>query len=66
MESVAAHKSQFYDENSKEPSTYISSPDFLENVLARAREHGRPCGFKYGEGFTSNRLLGVKNVFDLM
>ena len=62
MEAILAHSSQFYDPNSSEPDTYIASKGFLDNIPARAREHGRPCGFLYGEGFTCTRWIGVKSV----
>ena len=66
MKAVRAFKSQFYDPNSNEPDTYISSPGFLENVVTRALEFGRMVGVKYGEGFISTRKLGVKSLADLL
>jgi N-acetylglucosamine malate deacetylase 1 len=66
VESIRAFKSQFYDPNSKEPETFISAPEFLEMVEARAREFGHSIGVKYGEGFTINRNLGIRNLFDLL
>jgi len=65
MESIMAHASQFYNENSDEPDTYIASSSFLENVTARHMEFGRTCGFKYAEGFTCNRIMGTDNLFHL-
>jgi bacillithiol biosynthesis deacetylase BshB1 len=65
MESILAHKSQFFDPNSPEPETYIASKGFLDNIPARAMEHGRPCGFKFGEAFTCSKYLGVKNIAEL-
>ncbi len=64
-ESYMAFKSQFYDADSKEPSTYISSPAFLDSITARAAEFGRIINVKYAEGFCSQRLIGIKNIFDL-
>ena len=66
VESIAAFKSQFYspDEDS-EPQTYISSPEFIQIVEARAREFGKSIGVKYAEGFTSKKILGVDNLFNL-
>jgi N-acetylglucosamine malate deacetylase 1 len=66
MESVKAFKSQFYDPNSNEPETILTSPDFLKFIEARAREWGQAIGVKYGEGFTTERTTGVKNIFDLI
>jgi bacillithiol biosynthesis deacetylase BshB1 len=65
MEAVLAFKSQFYDPNSTEPETPISGKGFLDFLKARAEEFGRPIGAKYGEGFTTERVLGVENLFDL-
>ncbi|RVT99942.1 bacillithiol biosynthesis deacetylase BshB1 [Mucilaginibacter limnophilus] len=67
VESVMAFKSQFYNpEWEEEPQTYISSPEFIKNVEARAIELGKNIGVKYAEGFTSAKLLGVDNLFSLL
>jgi len=66
MEAIKAHKSQFYNPDSNEPETVISMPGFLEVVTAKAREYGKQIGVKYAEGFTAERYLGVKNLFDLI
>ncbi len=63
---VLAYKSQFYDPNSDEPETPISSSNFLESVRYRARNLGRIIGTDYAEGFTVERYIGVKSVFDLI
>jgi bacillithiol biosynthesis deacetylase BshB1 len=66
IKSVLAYKTQFHDPNSKEPSTYISSPEFLRMVESRAIEFGHAIGVKYAEGYTTRRWLGVKDLFDLI
>lgn len=63
--SIMAFKSQFYDPSSKEPSSFISSPEFLPFVESRSREFGHRIMVKYGEGFTIERFIGVKDLFDL-
>ncbi len=65
MESVMAYSSQFYDPNSKEPETPISSRDFMENIKAKAMIFGRDIQVTYAEGFTVERHIGVENLFDL-
>jgi bacillithiol biosynthesis deacetylase BshB1 len=66
IESVNAYGSQFYNpEWEEEPQTYISSPDFIAVVEARAREFGKTIHVKFAEGFTSRRILGVDNLFNL-
>lgn len=63
---IKAYTSQFYDPGSTEPQTYISSPDFYSFVEARAMEFGHAIGVKYGEGFTKQRQVGVRDLFDLI
>lgn len=65
LESIRAFKTQFHSEDNHEPQTYISTPEFLESVVARSQEMGKNIGAKYGEGFTSYKLLGVDSLFDL-
>lgn len=65
MKAVQAFSSQFFDPNSDEPETAISSKNFLESVRYRAADLGRMVGAAYGEGFTCDRLLSVDSVFDL-
>lgn len=65
MASILAHKSQFFDPSSNEPETYIASKGFLDNIPARAMEHGRPCGFTYGEAFTCKKYIGVNNILNI-
>jgi N-acetylglucosamine malate deacetylase 1 len=65
IDSVKAYKTQFFNPDLDEEQTYISSPEFLESIYGRAREFGKSIGANYGEGFTSRKLLGVNNLFDL-
>ncbi|MCF2518619.1 bacillithiol biosynthesis deacetylase BshB1 [Dyadobacter sp. CY351] len=64
VEAIRAFESQFFvpSYNSDEPQSYISSPDFLEFVIARAREMGHAIGVTFGEGFTTSRKLGVRDL----
>lgn len=66
MEAIMAFSSQFYNPDSKEPVTAISSLQFLENLKGRAVDFGRIIGVEYGEGFITERVAGVKNIFDLI
>jgi bacillithiol biosynthesis deacetylase BshB1 len=65
MKAVHAYKSQFYSELSKEPDTPISTKEFIDALYARVTEYGRPIGVKYAEGFLTERITGVKSLFDL-
>jgi bacillithiol biosynthesis deacetylase BshB1 len=64
--SIMAFASQFYNPNSEEPETPISSKHFLENVNSKMAIWGRAIGARYAEGFTVNRYPGVNNLFDLL
>jgi len=66
VESIRAFASQFFDPNSAEPNTYISSPEFMKMIEARAIHYGHEIGVKYGEGFNVERMTGVGDVFDLI
>ncbi|ALL07868.1 bacillithiol biosynthesis deacetylase BshB1 [Pedobacter sp. PACM 27299] len=65
IDSIKAFKTQFFNPDHEEQETYISSPEFFDSVIGRAREFGKSIGATYGEGFTSRKLLGVNNLFDL-
>ena len=66
VESINAFRSQFFNpEWEGEPQTYISSPEFIAVIEARAKEFGKSIGVKYAEGFTSKKILGVNSLFDL-
>jgi len=61
IESVLCYTTQFNTTDTSEPQTYISSPQFLETVKARAMMLGKRIGVQYAEGFISEKLLGLKN-----
>lgn len=65
LQSIMAFKSQFHDPSSQEPQSFISDPNFLPFIEARAREFGHRINVRYGEGFTVERFLGIENLFDL-
>lgn len=61
MEAILAYSSQFYSNDSKEPTTYISTPQFLETVQARAMMLGKRIGVAYAEGYISEKIIGLKS-----
>ena len=63
--SILAYSTQFYDPNSKEPETPISSKNFLDSVKYRAQNMGRITGVAYAEGFTVQRYPLIKSLFDI-
>jgi bacillithiol biosynthesis deacetylase BshB1 len=64
MQAVAAYITQFHtaENNPEGPQTYISTPDFLESVIARARMLGKRIGVKYAEGFMTDKSIGIRNL----
>ena len=66
MRSIKAFESQFFDPNNTAPNTYISSPQFLQMIEARAIDWGHAIGVEYGEGFNVDRVVGVNSPFDLI
>lgn len=63
---VLAYSSQFFDPNSKEAETPITSKNFIDSVNYRARDLGRIIGVEYAEGFTSERYVSVENLGKLI
>jgi N-acetylglucosamine malate deacetylase 1 len=61
MRSIGCYSSQFYNPDSKEPETAISSPEFMAHIRARMTQMGRYINAKSGEGFTVDRPLGIAN-----
>ena len=64
MESVKAYGTQFFTNTTGEegPQTYISTPDFLDSIIARARMLGKRIGVKYAEGFITEKKIGIRNL----
>jgi N-acetylglucosamine malate deacetylase 1 len=64
MEAIKAYSTQFNAPatGDAEPQTYISTPDFLESVIARARLFGKRIGVKYAEGFVSEKKPGIRSL----
>jgi N-acetylglucosamine malate deacetylase 1 len=65
MEAMRAYRSQFYDPQSCEPSTILSTPEFLEMIKTRLRAYGDRIGRTYGEAFFSPHPITVADVWAL-
>jgi hypothetical protein len=63
-EAILAYSSQFYDANSKEPESPITSKNF-ESLNYRSRFR-RLTGVDHAEGFTVERYLAVNSLGDLI
>lgn len=66
VEAILAYKSQFYNPESTEPQTLITSKTFLESLNYRPKDFGRLIGTDFAEGFTVERYLGVNSLSDLI
>jgi len=61
IEACMAFKTQFYNPKSTEPETPITSKDFYESLTYRAQDLGRLSGVTFAEGFTTEKLMALKN-----
>lgn len=62
MDAIKAFGSQFYDPNSKEPISPISGKEFFDFLKGRAMQYGRLINTQYGEGFTTERPVGIDDL----
>jgi N-acetylglucosamine malate deacetylase 1 len=64
MQAIQAYATQFHTNTAsgEGPQTYISTPDFLDSVIARARMLGKRIGVKYAEGFTTDKKIGIRGL----
>ncbi|WP_034059251.1 bacillithiol biosynthesis deacetylase BshB1 [Lacinutrix jangbogonensis] len=65
QKAVIAYQTQFFNGDSNEPETPITSKTFLDSINYRARDLGRLVGVDYAEGFTVERYIAVDSLFDL-
>jgi bacillithiol biosynthesis deacetylase BshB1 len=68
MISIQVYASQYFSNGAKdeEPATYISTPDFLESIIGRARMLGKRIGVKYAEGFICEKKIGIRSLDSLL
>lgn len=63
---VKAHASKFFNPNSKEPESPITTQNFINSVLYRANDLGRMIGVESAEGFSTERYVAVRQLGDLI
>ncbi len=63
IKAVLSYTTQFNSPDTSEPQTYISSPDFMDTIKARALMLGKRIGVQYAEGYMTQKMLGI-NSFD--
>ena len=63
LQSIRAYTSQFHSReyHKEEPSTYISTPQFLDAIIGRHQMFGKMIGVPYAEGFITEKTIGVKS-----
>jgi len=66
FEAIMAYKTQFFDPNSAEPKTPISSQAFMDILRGRMQMWGRTIGAEFGEGYNIARPMGADNLLDLL
>jgi bacillithiol biosynthesis deacetylase BshB1 len=62
IDAISCFKSQFYDPNSKETDSFISTKEFMNFIRSRSIEMGHSIGVKHGEGFTSENKLKLTSL----
>ncbi len=65
MKAINAFRSQFYNPDSQEPESPITSESFLHQVKGKMRVFGRDINADFAEAFNVNRTIGVDNLFDI-
>ncbi|QJB36785.1 bacillithiol biosynthesis deacetylase BshB1 [Chitinophaga oryzae] len=66
LDAIKAFSSQFLTQKDNEPQTYISGAGFFDSVVYRAKMLGKMVGVDYAEGYTSAKMIGVRNFADLI
>ncbi len=71
MEAMLSYKSQFfnpdYEPAADEPQTFISNPDYVKWIEARARTYGYMIGATFGEPFQyASGPIGVTDLFSTL
>jgi len=66
MDAIRAHSSQFYDPNSSEPETRLTSKTFLDELEARSRYFGSLIGVEAGEPYYVREALNINDPVELL
>ena len=62
---VKAYSTQFFNADSKENETIISSQGFLDSVSYRAKDLGRQSNCEYAEGFLAHQIPKTDSLLDI-
>ena len=66
LDAVKAYSTQFFNPESKESETIISSKEFLDSVTYRAKNLGRQSNCGYAEGFIAHQLPKVNSLLEIV
>ena len=66
MAAIKAHKSQFYDPDSIEPETRLTSKHYIDELEGRSRYFGSLIGVAAGEPFYVREVLNIDDPIDLL
>jgi bacillithiol biosynthesis deacetylase BshB1 len=66
LDVVKAYRSQFYQADTQQAKTPISSKNFLDSVEYRARNLGRVIGTEHAEGYLMQKPVAINSIDDLI
>lgn len=66
MDSIRAHASQFYNPQSSEPETRLTTENFLDELETRSRYYGSLIGVSAGEPFYVREALNIEDPVRLL
>ena len=66
MDAIRAHSSQFFNPNSNEPETRLTSETFLDELEARSRYFGSLIGTRAGEPYYVREALNIEDPVALL
>jgi bacillithiol biosynthesis deacetylase BshB1 len=68
MEAIKAYATQFHTQPAGAigTQTYISTPGFMDAIISRSRLMGKRIGVQYGEGFMTQKSVGIRSLEDLV
>lgn len=65
LDLIGCFSSQFFNPDSQEPETPISSKNFMEHMKAKNIWYARDINTGYAEAFQAEKNIGIKSLFDL-
>lgn len=66
LEAVLCYSTQFNATDTSEPATYISNPDFMDVIRARALMFGKRIGVNFAEGYITHKMIGITSFDNII